>query len=346
MQVIFQSLYGSRLFGTFTENSDRDIKYIYLPELKSLVLGHSIKNVFVTTNDQTKNTKDDTDTEYVSVQSFFWDLFENKNYALDLYMCMLHQITFDSIHPGIQNFAEQQFSKNPLWLYDKFETMLLEFRSRFLNSNVAPILGFAISQANRYQERSQRLICINKLYDYFKDIKPKEWVKNTSFEKVLKECDPEEFYLGTYLADKVRNTWMPCIYVMESVIPLSTSVEKALEVINAKQKKYGQRVQNASNGTDWRSLHHAIRSGYTCCHYLKNGEYSMPFTGDELTNLMKIKKGESTLEDVRDELNLLISQIHLLQKKPHPSLKQHSEQLHAEFTNWLSNHLVDIYKQI
>ena len=60
--TLFKTMFGSRLYGTNTPQSDIDWKEIFLPKKSMLLTGRQVRNVVITTGgDKTRNTKDDVD---------------------------------------------------------------------------------------------------------------------------------------------------------------------------------------------------------------------------------------------------------------------------------------------
>ena len=66
--VIFKTLSGSRLYGTYNENSDTDIKGVFLPSMHDLILGKAPKHyVSSTGKSNEKNNAEDVDETYYSL---------------------------------------------------------------------------------------------------------------------------------------------------------------------------------------------------------------------------------------------------------------------------------------
>ena len=60
--TLFTTPYGSKLYGTDGPNSDTDIKYIFLPPLKDVLLGKQVlKTKFISPNETDKTKQVDED---------------------------------------------------------------------------------------------------------------------------------------------------------------------------------------------------------------------------------------------------------------------------------------------
>ena len=73
MNIIFRTVYGSRLFGTHNENSDTDYKQIHKENLRNIVLKKDKDNVTKNTNARGKNTKDDVDDDSKELRQYIRD---------------------------------------------------------------------------------------------------------------------------------------------------------------------------------------------------------------------------------------------------------------------------------
>lgn len=71
MEILCKMRHGSHLYGTTTSESDTDYKGIFKPDIKDVILGRMSKSVNLSTNKgSTKNTAEDVDEEYYSIQDF------------------------------------------------------------------------------------------------------------------------------------------------------------------------------------------------------------------------------------------------------------------------------------
>ena len=77
MQVIYQTLFGSRLYGTVVEGSDTDYKGIFLPTAEEILLGNPPK---VYTN----TTQAGVDSEFYSLSRYLDLLAQGQTVALDM----------------------------------------------------------------------------------------------------------------------------------------------------------------------------------------------------------------------------------------------------------------------
>ena len=84
-QIIFKCIVGSKLYGTNNENSDTDIKGVFLPDLNDLILGKAPKHyTFSSGSKYDRNDKDDVDETYYSLQYFLELAAKGDTNAIDL----------------------------------------------------------------------------------------------------------------------------------------------------------------------------------------------------------------------------------------------------------------------
>ena len=84
-RILYVTKMGSHLYGTNSENSDTDVKFIFLPSEEDCLLGIAAKNINInSSNDKEANTKDDVDIQGWSLQFFIDLLRKGDTNALDV----------------------------------------------------------------------------------------------------------------------------------------------------------------------------------------------------------------------------------------------------------------------
>ena len=82
-KVIYVTVYGSKLFGTDTPDSDTDYKGIFIPSMQDVLLKRDIEHYTYTTNTQGKNDRSDIDLQLYSIYKWFDLLKKGETRALD-----------------------------------------------------------------------------------------------------------------------------------------------------------------------------------------------------------------------------------------------------------------------
>ena len=85
MNIIVKAVAGSHLFGTNTPTSDTDYKGVYMPSKEDILLGRAKSSLNLSTNQTNeKNSSEDEDVEFYSLQKFMKMLDEGQTVALEL----------------------------------------------------------------------------------------------------------------------------------------------------------------------------------------------------------------------------------------------------------------------
>ena len=161
MNIILKTKFGSHLYGTDTPESDLDIKGIFLPELRDVLLQKVPKEIDLSTNtSDTKNTKNDIDEGYYSLHYFLKLAFKGETVAIDL----LHARPEWNEEPKLLNLyhngSDIQFTT--IWEY------IYANRAKFYTKNMKAFLGYCRTQAAKYGLRSGRLVNIMETINIIK----------------------------------------------------------------------------------------------------------------------------------------------------------------------------------
>ena len=128
-KLLYVTLMGSSLYGTSTESSDIDVKFIFMPSTEDCVLGVASSNINInSSNDNTRNTKDDIDIQGWSVQFFLNLLNKGDTNALDVLFSYTNEncvLYMDSLYCNHILFQSDM-------LYDK--------------NNLRGLLGYIVTQ--------------------------------------------------------------------------------------------------------------------------------------------------------------------------------------------------------
>jgi len=336
---VFSTPFGSKLYGTQTPTSDTDIKHIVIPPYKDVLLNQKLVNVVKKTNHQecVRNSVDDIDEEFIPIQIFARDFLKGQTYALEI--------------------AFAYFS-NPPVVHDNnysFYNFMYELRQQFLTSNINAMVGYATNQANIYSNKGERL---NLIREFIMIVK---WYENLhhgstlgaiyqlhkeSFE-VLKEEYPKYFEVTTYNIN--GNYGVPvfrdCIKIFGKVYSFDTEIPHLIGLLKKVEGTYGKRADSASvDNVDWKAMMHAIRISDEAIWLMDNNIQNIhfPYQPEYVKELLSIKHGERTIEDVRDMLDDKLELLRSLEKTS--TLPKLSLELETKFETWLFLKLVEFYE--
>lgn len=128
-KLLYLCKFGSHLYGTDTPTSDSDFKGIFLPSKTNCLLGDMPKHFTSSTGDgESKNSEDDLDVQFWSLQYWLSLVGKGETNALDL--------LYSATHTDMVVYSD----KNMCYVFDNHDQL---FTTNDCNSYV----GYAIGQA-------------------------------------------------------------------------------------------------------------------------------------------------------------------------------------------------------
>ncbi len=288
---------GSHLYGTSGPQSDEDYYGVFLPS-RADVLGlkpypgeysESIK-----ISEGQRNTSGDIDCKYFSLAKFFTLAAEGQPGQLEL----LFAQDFHHAIPPTEEWQE-----------------IVRQRSLFLSQRaIVPFIGFAQAQAHKAVIKGENLDKIQRIL---------AWSQTTESKilgQSIRETLAREGAIGPVPFSIFKNpSGAELIEISGRSFDIATPLKRFVDVLTQLEKKYGQRSRQASLvGVDWKSIHHAFRLTFEAEELLLNGTITLPFTGERLDFLKKLKVGglpdldwAAELAKRIDELQALVPSSHL-----------------------------------
>jgi len=277
-QIVFLCVHGSRLYGTDNEDSDTDIKGVYVEDLGDIILGRDKKHrKFTSGNNDSKNSKDDLDVDMVELRQFLQDALDGQPYAIDMLFCT--------------NACTLEFS--PLW------GTLIKNRDKFLSTNIMPFIGYCRGQAARYGLKGSRLAALEEAIETLRHIRRDVRVAELSLKwgKYIKVVEDVGAMKGSF------------VQVIGKYYSFSSKVGDMLDSLVKVQKKYGSRSTEAkeNRGIDWTAISHAYRVMYQVRYLLRGLDIVFPLL--EVDYLREIKAGKVPWDTVNEELPRLMEMV-------------------------------------
>ena len=320
LKVICKIRVGSHLYGTNTESSDEDFKGVFLPSIDELILGTHLCNVpksihFNTNNTNTKNTKDDIDCEYYSLQYFLHLLEQGQTCAIEM------------LFANEENIVETSDE----WRF------LIEHRKDFITKKMKAFLGYARSQASKYSKKGGRLKTLESVQNVLSNELGRVMM-NDSFTPMLSDVldkIPNMPYLRTYVEPR-NNAKMfeVCGRKFEcdssNINYVSSQLTKIID-------HYGSRAKNTKDSNaDWKAISHAFRIAFEFEEMLTTQNLKFPL--EKKVFLKKIKQGEYSLDYIEDALEDLLEKLEKLSEASELKIKVNM----SIYKQWL----VELYKNI
>ena len=291
MQIIVLITYGSHLYGTATDQSDLDIKGIYLPSARDILL-QQVQPVVSQKRTKAvgeKNTAHDVDYELYSPTKFLSLLSQGQMVALDmLYAPESALIETSAVWKSIQSLAPQ-----------------------ILTKQAASFVSYCKMQANKYGMKGARIEAAQRLLEILLKAETQygSSSKLSQIASTLKEfaLNNEVFKLG--VQDTLPGTPIEYFDIGGKRALFTSSIKTARAIVQNLLEEYGQRARAAAlnEGIDWKALSHAIRIGDQALEFLKYRHITFP--RPEAQHLLAIKQGKIPFAQVAQEIEELLIQI-------------------------------------
>ena len=289
-KLIYLIKTGSTLYNTDDEDSDLDIKGIYLPPKENLILNDFKKDISYSSSGKNKsNSSDDVDIDLYSIHRFF-SLFKKGD--TNMYELIYGYSNKDAI---IKNSSIME--------------RIYENRNKLINKDniIDGFLGYAYGQYKKYYEKNNRLNILKGIKDYFN-----KQIQYNSNEQIL------DYYQGMkkYLLVNKGDFTEEVVSIIEDDIKgrmyeinnrkyhLNTPIYKFLDSIESQIDRYGDRVDG---GIDNKSIYHAYRMLYLSSQLATEGDVTIPFDDRQTKFLKDLKNDNIRLTDKSEELKRTIS---------------------------------------
>ena len=283
MNKILEIKFGSHLYGTNTENSDLDLKGIYLPTAEEICL-HSYKETISTTRPKRefeRNNKEDVDIEMFSLDRYVKLLTDGQTVALDMLFAPLSAYTF-----------QEQF-------FDYIMYSIQDNKEKFISKSMCnAFFGYAKQQAAKYGLKGFR---VNALRESLK------WISEFNEHATLREHDVEGFvinqesdYIQIVMCNGPDAQLTPHLSICDKKYPFHATIKYVRAQLERRFQEYGHRALLAekNEGIDWKALSHAVRVNSQAKELLQDHHITFPRPDKDL--LLKIKLGQMQYKEVAE----------------------------------------------
>lgn len=292
MKTIVRMTFGSHLYGTATPQSDLDVKAVYLPEARDILL-QRVKAAVTGQRDKArgeKNTADDVDFEAYSPAKFLELLSEGQTVALDML------------------FAPPQMMLDPphaVWGEIK------ALAPRLFSRKTTAFVGYCRQQARKYGVKGERLAAVRMALDGLMAIEA-QYGAQTKLEVAADAVD----------ALAARHDLLAVVHLPEGSGHIATyfdiagkkaifsaSIKSARAMVENLYNEFGARTRaaEANDGVDWKAMSHAVRIARQAVEFLETGAVTLP--RPEATHLLAIKNGALPYQAVGEEIETLLDAV-------------------------------------
>lgn len=284
-KILFNTIFGSHIYGTNTPNSDMDYKGIYLSPIEDIIFGRKVDSIVTCSKVKKglgiRNNKDDIDQELKELRKFIYDALDGQTYAIDML------------------YSPQKFwiNSSPEWEF------IVANREKFLSKKVNAFIGYCNQQASKYGLKGSRLGTVQKTIEILKTFEPTSRLKeNSRFEEG--EFIKYKMYPHRVGQETVEEEMLE---ILGKLYSGNTQVKLILTSLEKFFNSYGERAVQAmdNEGIDFKAISHA----YRCCYQLIElaTKHRIDFPLDVAPYLTEIKTGKvSWPKKVQDELPILM----------------------------------------
>ena len=274
-KLLLLSYAGSRLHGTNTENSDLDIKGVFLPNLQDRLNQTDQKVIkFSTGDNSSKNGSEDIDIELFNMFNFIDMLTTNDSAAVEL--------LFSTYNRDMVLFA------------DSFFTIILQKnRLNLLSNSVDKMTGFAFKMANKFIMKAERLSELDEVLTLLRELPERESLEDNE-DKILSIINNHEHnsFDGEYFI------------LLNRKFRKNLKVKELKKLLNKIKSKYGRRVKDIQEDkVDYKALSHALRAFVEAVYILEDKFITLPLP--EADYLLEIKQGKHNVDTVNLEIERL-----------------------------------------
>lgn len=271
MREIARILCGSHLYGTNVPDSDRDVKYVFIPNANDILL-QKVQDGLC------EKSPEGDDFEGMSLQQFLRLACEGQINAMDM---LFAPPEFHLISPTAEWFAIQ------------------ENRGRLVSKNCEAFVGYCRQQVKKYVVKAERAQAVDNAVNFLASAAKK--VPNPAIAKLLEVPYLEAFvdnnsFTELIAMETAHGRKLHHLSVCETMVPVTASIKTALATFERKAADYGSRVRQAQAlcTEDWKSMYHAVRVAYEAIELMETGTLVFPRPEREL--LLSIRTGQVSYE--------------------------------------------------
>ena len=344
-RILFSTITGSKLFGTESEDSDTDIKSVFLPDIKDLILKNSFDQYDFSTNTNQKNTNKDIDEKYFSLQLFLNLVSKGDSNCIDILFAYTNKkctLLIDPIWEELIKNTNKVICKNIIRSLQicRTECIKKHFKGEKLNIfiNLQKYIKKWIEKNKSNQILTLESILSKDYSIIYDDNKKKEYYKNN---RLIGYCYIQNLK-GIYENLDILKCFSNDIYLLinEHKFSLNERIELILEKVNLIINNYGERTKKASEnkGTDYKALSHCIRNIYQIEELINTGKISFPLKDKQLEFVRSIKFNTTKMN--YDEIIEWISKKYDLLKN---QINNDSNLKDSPDKEWIDNFILKCY---
>jgi hypothetical protein len=289
MRILVEMRCGSHLYGTATPDSDIDLKAVYLPAARDLLLQRASATI-VDSRPKAhgeRNRPGDVDREVFSLQRYLDLLVGGQPMAIEMLFA-----------PD----AVMTVPPNRIW------RELQAMAPRLVSRRAASFVRYCRQQANKYGIKGSRAATARQALAV---LEAAEQAFGGGSRLDQAEAMLVALAAGTEHVSLVDIEVQPGrmarhLDICGRKAPFHAAIKSARELAARLVAEYGQRALEAERqqGVDWKALSHAVRVGHEALEVFTTGRLRFPLA--TAGHLLRIKRGELPYAAVAEEIELLM----------------------------------------
>ena len=292
MDLIVEMRFGSHLYGTETAESDLDLKGVYLPEARDILL-QRVKATVISSRAKAaaeKNTAADVDREIYSLQRYLQLLTDGQTVALDMLFAPEAAMTIEP---------------SSLWreIQDKGD--------RLISRRATAFVQYCRQQANKYGIKGSRVAAARKALGLLTNAQAHlgRAAKLEAIAADLADLAAATEHIGLIDVPVSCDRALRHLEVCDRKISFTATLKTACEIVQRLVDEYGQRSLQAerNEGVDWKALSHAVRVGREALELFRAGRITFPLP--YASHIQAIKRGAIPYMIVASEIEQLLEDV-------------------------------------
>ena len=341
-KLLFKTISGSYLYGTNGKNSDTDYKGVFLPEIDDLLLLKAPKHYTLSSSGNEKNSSEDIDETYYSLQYFLELAAKGETNAIDLLFAYTN--------------------KNAVIQTSDIWNELTQNIDKILTRNINAYLGYCKSQCVKYSLKGEKLNNFNEFKRFCEKYLNEDI---TLYEALIKEfysSKDTERYLNEFIdwtsssSSKVKimnslynfgnhcyiivaNNREVFLQISDVKFQMKDNIKGLYHKVNEIIESYGRRAKQAAEqkGIDYKAISHCVRVLFQVEELLKTNKITFPLKDAEVIKSIKYNTSNLSYDEL---MNLIEDKIIYIENVllPNSTLREKADY------KWIENFILKCYK--
>jgi hypothetical protein len=278
VKKIFETVSGSRLYGTQIDKSDTDIKGVYLPSRESILLQNSEKLL----SEKFSNENGIYERELIPFATFLNLLAKTDTRVIDMF-----------------------FAPRSMWLMepDPIFFKLMEMRHTLISRECKSMLGYCRNFAYRFGDKATSIRALDTILAVLSKFGLNDKLE-TKITDIKKWCDDSSDIVKHWIQIDDHSIVVSGIQVSlkKTAAEATASFYKGKLVSEWRVKNHYDKIK-----IDWKDIMHGVRITHQLMELLETGVLIFPRLNAEY--LLRIRLGEIPIKEISFFVDLAIARI-------------------------------------